>query len=92
MQQSMRKEKLRKVRLCFMTGCFMKSFNVIINQFCIASSFTAQSLLLDIRMTQKISKGGVGKGKQLGMANYNIYFKNNFNHLVMNITQISFPY
>ena len=30
MQQSMRKEKLRKVGLCFITGCFIKSFNMII--------------------------------------------------------------
>ena len=43
MQQSMRKEKLRKVGLCFITGCFIKSFNMIINHFfCFASSFTAQ--------------------------------------------------
>ena len=33
MQQSMRKEKLRKVGLCFITGCFIKSFNMIINHF-----------------------------------------------------------
>ena len=60
---------------------------MIINHFfCFASSFAAQFLLFDIRMTQEISKGEVGNGKQLGMANYNIYFKNNFNRLVMNIT------
>ena len=32
-QQSMREEKLRKVGLCFITGCFIKSFNMIINHF-----------------------------------------------------------
>ena len=32
-QQSMRKEKPRKVGLCFITGCFIKSFNMIINHF-----------------------------------------------------------
>ena len=33
-QLSMRKEKLRKVRLCFITGCFIKSVNkMIINHF-----------------------------------------------------------
>ena len=32
-QQSMRKEKLRKVRLCFKTSCFIKLFKMIINQF-----------------------------------------------------------
>ena len=59
MQQS-RKEKLKKVGLCFITGCFIKSFNVIINYFFVfASSFVAQFLLLDIRMTQE----GVGNGK-----------------------------
>ena len=33
MQQSMRKEtrKEKKVGLCFITGCFVKSFNMIIN-------------------------------------------------------------
>ena len=33
MQQSMREEKPRKVGLCFITGCFIKSFNMIINHF-----------------------------------------------------------
>ena len=33
MQLSMRKEKLRKVGLCFITGCLIKSFNMIINHF-----------------------------------------------------------
>ena len=33
MQQSMRKERPRKVGLCFITGSFMKSFNMIINNF-----------------------------------------------------------
>ena len=45
-----------------------------------------QFLLFDIRMTQEISKGDVGNGKWLVMANY-IYFKNNFNLLVMNIAE-----
>ena len=33
MQQSKRKEKLGKVGLCFITGCFIKSCNMIINHF-----------------------------------------------------------
>ena len=33
MQHSMRKEKLRKVGVCFITGCYIKSFNMIINHF-----------------------------------------------------------
>ena len=64
MQQSVRKEKLRKVGLCFITGCFIKSFNMIINHFFVfASSCAARFLLLDIRMTQETSKEGVGNGK-----------------------------
>ena len=33
MQHSLRKEKLKNVGLCFITGCFIKSFNMIINHF-----------------------------------------------------------
>ena len=64
LQHSKRKEKLRKVGLCFITCCFIKSFNVIINHFfCIAGSFAAQFLLFDIRMTQEISNGEERKDK-----------------------------
>ena len=64
MLQSMRKEKLRKVGLCFITSCFVKSFNmIIIYLFCFGISFAAQFLLFDIRMTQEISEGEVGNGK-----------------------------
>ena len=38
MQQSMRKEKLRKVGLCFITGCFIKSFNMIISHFFVSQA------------------------------------------------------
>ena len=38
MQQSMRKEKLRKVGLCFITGCLIKSFNMIINHFFVSQA------------------------------------------------------
>ena len=55
--------------------------------FYFASLFAAQFSLFEIRMTQKISKGETGCGKKLGMTNYDIYFKNNFNRVVMNITQ-----
>ena len=93
MQQSVRKEKLRKAALCFITGCFIKFFNMIINHFfCFTSSFPAQFLLFDIRMTQEVSKGEAGNGKELGMANDNIYFKNNFNRFVMKITHTNFLY
>ena len=60
--------------------------------FCFASSFTAQFLLFDIRMTQKISKREEGNDKLLGMANWNIYFKSNFCRLIMSITQTNFLY
>ena len=56
----MRKEKLRKVRLCFIAGFFIRMFN---HFFCFASSFAAQFLLFDIKMSQEISKGEVGNGK-----------------------------
>ena len=54
-----------------------------------ASSFAVQFLLSDIRMTQEISKRETGNGKFLGITNYNIYFKTNFNLLVMKVTQIN---
>ena len=63
MQQSMKKEKLRKVGLCVITGCFTKFFNMVVNFFCFASSFAAQFLIFDIKMAQKISKGKVRNGK-----------------------------
>ena len=88
MQQSMRKEKLRKV------VCFIKSFNMIINHFFFVSQAHSQPkfLLFYIRMTQEILKGRVGNSKQLGMANYNVCFNNNFNRLVMNICLLKVNY
>ena len=38
MQQSIRKEKLRKVGLYFITGCFIKSFKTITNQFFVSQA------------------------------------------------------
>ena len=41
-QQSMRKENLRKVGFCFITSCFIKPFKMIINHFFyFLSSFAA---------------------------------------------------
>ena len=62
MQRSMRKEKLREVGICFITGCFLKPFKMIINHFFyFASSFAVQFLLFDFRITQEISsKGEIG--------------------------------
>ena len=82
----------------------MKPLKMAINQFFFkrhffsqdifyfAGSFTSQFLFFYVEMTQEISKGEIGNDKQLEIANYNIYFKNNFNLLVMNVTQINFLY
>ena len=65
----------------------MKTFEIILNHFAyFASSFAAQFLVFEIRMTKEISKREIRNGKQPVMANY-IYLKNNFNRLVMIITQ-----
>ena len=86
-QQSMRKEKLRKVRLCFITGCFINPFKMIINHFFnFSSSFAVQFQLFDVRdikranWEQQITRNG----------KLNIFFKNNTNLLVMNVTQLNF--
>ena len=58
-QQSMKKEKVRKAGLCFITGCFLKHFKILINRFFfISQAHRNQFLLFDVRMTQKISKVG----------------------------------
>ena len=63
-QQSMRKEKLRKAGLCFRTGCLIKPLKMIVNHFFyFASLFAAQFSLFDIRMTQEIPKGEIGNDK-----------------------------
>ena len=76
----MRKEKLRKVGLCFITGCFIKPFKMKI--FIFSTSFSAQFLLFDIR---DIKRGNwerqIARNSKL-----NIYF----NLLVMNVTQLNF--
>ena len=84
----MRIEKLGKVRFYFVTGCFIKPFKVIIDQFFYSRFFCSQDIYFHIRITQEISKRQIGNEKLLGMANYKIYFKSHFNLLVMNVTQI----
>ena len=42
-QESMRKEKLRIVGLCFITGCSIKSFNMIINHFFVSQAHSQSS-------------------------------------------------
>ena len=101
MQQSMQKGKLKKVALCFITGSFIEPFKLTLTFFSSVGLFftrffftsqirSAQSSLFDIKITQEISKGDTGNGKELGMANYRICFKKYFNRLVMNATQINF--
>ena len=91
--KSIRIKKQGKVGLCFITGCFKKPYKMIIifsamGHFVhkififFASSFAAQFSLFDIRMTQEILKREIGNVKFLVIANYNIYFKNNFNQNV----------
>ena len=63
---------------------------MIIIFFYFPSSFATQFSLFVIWMTQEISQQEIGNDRYLGMANYNIYFKNNFNRLVINITQKNF--
>ena len=102
-EQSMKIEELRKIGLCFITGCFIKPFKMIIIFSSIslfvykifigfASSLAAQFLLFNMKMRQEISNREIEKLMSLWLAYYNIYFKTNFNLLVMNVTQINFLY
>ena len=90
-QQSMRIKKLRKVRFCVITSCFIKPFKLIIifssidlllTKYLFVSQARSQRNFCSlIRMTQETPKREIGNGKFLGMANCNIYFKTNFNLL-----------
>ena len=60
-QQSMGKEKLRKIGLCFITGCFIKTFKMIINHFFFISQ--AHSQRNYGFLISGISKGEIGNGK-----------------------------
>ena len=83
----MRKEKIREVRLCFITGYFVKPFQKKINHFFYFWSwFTAQFLLFDI----KDIKRGNWERQIARDGKLNIYLKNNFNLLVMKVTQLNF--
>ena len=62
MQQSMRKEKLKKVELCFVTGCFIKPFKIIINHFFFFFIFQA-----DLQRNFHFLVSGISKG-ELGTA------------------------
>ena len=65
---------------CFIAGCFIKPFTMIIFNF--SRSFATQFGLFDIRDIKRRNweRQIARKGK------LNIYLKNNFNLLVMNVT------
>ena len=65
-QQSMRKEKQRKVGLCFITCCFIKPFKMILIIFFISQVHSQRNFGF---LILGISKGEIGNGKYLGTAN-----------------------
>ena len=74
----MRKEKLRNVGLCFITGCFIKSFNMIINHFFISQAHSQPNFCFLIPgWRKKYQKEQLGTGI-VG------------SRLAMNITQTKF--
>ena len=80
-QQSMRKEKLGKVGICFKTGCFIKPFEIIINHF---KGLWYPDDARNIKRgswVQQIARNGKLQ-----------HFKNNFDSLVLNIKQVNFLY
>ena len=86
----MRKEKLRKVGLCFITVCFIKTFKMIINLlfFYFSISLAAQLWLFETRDIKRENlERQIARNDKL-----NIYFKNKFHILVMNVTQLNFLY
>ena len=61
MEQAMRKEKLRKVGLCFIKGCFIKSFNMIINHFFVSQAHSHSNFCFLISgWRKKYQKGKKG--------------------------------
>ena len=70
----MRKEKLTKVGLCFVTGFFIKLFQMIINDFFyFSSSFEVQFSLFNIRDIKR----GNWERQTARDGKLNIYFKKN---------------
>ena len=94
-KHSMRKEKLTKVGYCFISGCFIKPFKMIIFllflklfYFSSLTLYAAQFCLFDIR---NIKRGNCER--QIARnGKLHIFFKSNFNLLVMNVTQLNFLY
>ena len=100
-QQLMRIEKLGKVGLSFITGCFINPFKIIII-FSSIALFGHKIFVFFRKLVRsafftfwyqddaKKSEMKIENGELLGNANYNICFKNNLNLLIMNVTQINF--
>ena len=65
-QQLVRRDKLRKVTLCVIIGCFVKPFKMIINHFCFFVFFV--SLFLKVFHSAIMAFWGISKEK-LGTAN-----------------------
>ena len=78
----MRKEKLRKAGHCFLTGCFIKVFKMIINHFFLFLKLIHNDIsgIKRGNWERQISRNGKS----------NIHFKNNSNIFVMNVTQLNF--
>ena len=89
----------------YLTDYFMKSLKMAINNFFFNRSFLFTRCFLLRKLvhsticafwyqddTRNIKRGNWEQQIAIGIANYNIYFKNNFNLLAMNVTQINFFY
>ena len=63
-QQSVRRDELRKVGLCFITGCFIKAIKMIINHFYILQAHTQRNLCFLISEWRKKYRK-----RELGVAN-----------------------
>ena len=57
-----RKEKLRKVDLCFILGCFIKSFNMIINRFLVLQANSQPNFCFLISGWNLISARNIKRG------------------------------
>ena len=86
MQQLMRKEKLKKVGLCFITCCFIKSFNMIINNFLFRKLIRSPNFTFWYQDDTKNVKRG-SRGPQIARNG-----KLQYSFQLMNITQTNFLY
>ena len=85
MQQPMIKEKLRKAGFCLITSCFIKPFKSIINCFFLFLKLIGSATFAFWYQGHENWDRQIARNGKL-----NIYFKNNSNLLVMNVTQFNF--